>query len=123
MARRLDNIAGRGYDSVQKHIGVLLQPGFEPGRTIAKRGSVNENSRNGAHAKTCTARRIRVGLTGLAAIFLMVMVAAAGMRPARSVAPLESQGETLTVLGVAPSSGASASLHPEPAPPADAAPR
>lgn len=51
---------------------------------------------------SASAQRIRVGLTGLAAIFLMVMVAAAGMRPAQSMAPADAHAETLSVLGVAP---------------------
>ncbi|MGI4877973.1 MAG: hypothetical protein ACRYG4_10880 [Janthinobacterium lividum] len=72
---------------------------------------MDENSNEGASGQACTAQRIRVGLTGLAAVFLMVMVAAAGMRPTRSVAPVDSHGETLAVLGVAPSSGAEATLH------------
>lgn len=53
-------------------------------------------------------QRVRVGLTGLAAVFLLVMIAAAGVRPAASVAPPKGQGETLAVLGVAPSSGTEA---------------
>jgi hypothetical protein len=45
--------------------------------------------------------RLRWGLTGLAAIFLLVMIAAAGLRPAaRSERP--GEGESLAVLGVAP---------------------
>ena len=50
-------------------------------------------------------QRVRAGLTGLAAIFLMVLIAAAGMRPDRSVAPAGTHGETLAVLGVAPGPG------------------
>lgn len=52
-----------------------------------------------------TAHRIRLGLTGLAAIFLLVMVAAAGMRPSPSAASVGSQAEPLAVLGVAPGAG------------------
>lgn len=45
--------------------------------------------------------RLRWGLTGLAAIFLIVMAAAAGLRPnGRQAKP--STGEPLAVLGVAP---------------------
>lgn len=45
--------------------------------------------------------RLRWGLTGLAAIFLIVMVAAAGLRPTgREAKP--GTGEPLAVLGVAP---------------------
>lgn len=50
-------------------------------------------------------QRVRAGLTGLAAIFLIVLIAAAGMRPDRSVAPVGTHGETLAVLGVAPGTG------------------
>jgi hypothetical protein len=49
-------------------------------------------------------QRVRVGLTGLAFVFLLLVVAAAGMRPDRSVAPAGAQGETLALLGVAPRS-------------------
>jgi hypothetical protein len=59
----------------------------------------------GRLVKAAAAQRIRVGLTGLAAIFLLVLIAAAGMRPAHSVAPQDSQGEPLAVLGVAPGAG------------------
>ena len=45
--------------------------------------------------------RLRWGLTGLAAVFLIVMVAAAGLRPTgREAKP--GAGEPLAVLGVAP---------------------
>ena len=45
--------------------------------------------------------RLRWGLTGLAAIFLVVMIAAAGLQPAsRTERP--GSGESLAVLGVAP---------------------
>ena len=50
-------------------------------------------------------QRVRVGLTGLAAIFLLVMIAAAGLKPAAKTVQPQGQGETLAVLGVAPSSG------------------
>jgi hypothetical protein len=64
-------------------------------------------------------QRIRVGLTGLAAIFLLVLIAAAGLRPGQSRAAQETTGDPLAVLGVAP--GASAereSLLPASARPA-----
>jgi hypothetical protein len=51
------------------------------------------------------AQRVRWGLTGLAAIFLLFLVASAGMRPAASAAPVDSQAEPLAVLGVAPGPG------------------
>ncbi len=45
--------------------------------------------------------RLRWGLTGLAAVFLIVLAAAAGLRPAgRDHKP--GTGEPLAVLGVAP---------------------
>lgn len=49
-------------------------------------------------------QRVRVGMTGLAFVFMLLLVAAAGMRPERSVAPANAQGETLALLGVAPGS-------------------
>ncbi len=54
------------------------------------------------------AQRVRWGLTGLAAIFLLFLVASAGMRPGASAAPVDSQGEPLAVLGVAPGPGPAA---------------
>ncbi|MFZ4110004.1 MAG: hypothetical protein ACOYKQ_05985 [Polymorphobacter sp.] len=53
-------------------------------------------------------QRIRVGLTGLAAIFLLVLVAAAGLRPGPAGPAPEATGEPLAVLGVAPGAGLSA---------------
>jgi hypothetical protein len=50
-------------------------------------------------------QRIRVGLTGLAAIFLLVLVAAAGLRPGSGGPVPEASGEPLAVLGVAPGAG------------------
>jgi hypothetical protein len=50
-------------------------------------------------------QRIRVGLTGLAAIFLLVLVATAGLRPGSVRSVPETTGEPLAVLGVAPGSG------------------
>ena len=57
-----------------------------------------------------TGQRVRAGLTGLAAIFLIVMAAAAGLRP-QDEAPVEAYGEPLAVLGVAPGSGSDATLR------------
>lgn len=45
--------------------------------------------------------RLRWGLTGLAAIFLIVMIAAAGLRPVGNQ-DKPGTGESLAVLGVAP---------------------
>lgn len=57
------------------------------------------------------AQRIRVGLTGLAAIFLLVLIAAAGMRPSASLTPQDVHGEPLAVLGVAPGAGSAAQVN------------
>ncbi|KAB7644470.1 hypothetical protein [Polymorphobacter fuscus] len=46
--------------------------------------------------------RMRLGLTGLGAIFLIVMIVAAGLRPPPRPAAQDPQGESLAVLGVAP---------------------
>jgi hypothetical protein len=46
--------------------------------------------------------RLRLGLTGLGAIFLIVMVVAAGLKPAGRSSDTGPQGESLAVLGVAP---------------------
>jgi len=54
------------------------------------------------------AQRVRLGLTGLATIFLLVLVAAAGMRPTVATATAthtDLQAEPLAVLGVAPGAG------------------
>ena len=45
--------------------------------------------------------RLRWGLTGLAAVFLLVLIAAASLRPTGS-SEKPGAGEALAVLGVAP---------------------
>lgn len=68
-------------------------------------------------------QRVRVGLTGLAAIFLLVMFAAASLKPVRQIVQPKGQAETLAVLGVAPSSGAAEPIRQQQqavVPPADA---
>ena len=55
-------------------------------------------------------QRVRVGLTGLAAIFLLVLVAAAGLRPAQSLATPQPTDEPLAVLGVAPGAGSAVAV-------------
>lgn len=60
------------------------------------------------------AERLRLGLTGLAAIFLLVMVVAAGLRPFGHPAPQDPKGESLAVLGVAPGAGPSEPTPPKP---------
>lgn len=80
-------------------------------------------------------QRVRIGLTGLAIVFLLVLIAAAGLRPDRSIAPADGQGETLATLGVAPGPGAdkatgdrqadqrAAPVAPAPVAPAPVAPK
>lgn len=51
--------------------------------------------------------RLRFGLTGLGAIFLIVMVVAAGLRPMSRQPDHDRKGESLAVLGVAPGAGSS----------------
>ena len=46
--------------------------------------------------------RLRLGLTGLGAIFLIVILVAAGLKPAAEPVASGPQGESLAVLGVAP---------------------
>lgn len=59
--------------------------------------------------------RVRGGLTGLAAIFLLVLAAAAGLRPDdRPAASAAAPAETLAVLGVAPGSGQDVTLRRQP---------
>lgn len=54
------------------------------------------------------AQRVRWGLTGLAAIFLLVLIAAAGLRPGRTPETAQGQNEPLAELGVAPGAGPTA---------------
>lgn len=61
--------------------------------------------------------RLRLGLTGLGAIFLLVMVVAAGLKPASRTPEHDRQGESLAVLGVAPGAGQGEQAQPEQATP------
>lgn len=54
-----------------------------------------------APRRSRSGERLRWGMTGLAAIFLLVMVAAASLRPAGG-GTRHGAGEPLAVLGVAP---------------------
>jgi hypothetical protein len=56
------------------------------------------------------AHRIRVGLTGLGAIFLFVMISAASLQPSAAVS-LPEPPESLAVLGVAPGASPSAAAQ------------
>ncbi|MEM8826951.1 MAG: hypothetical protein AAGD40_08540 [Pseudomonadota bacterium] len=60
--------------------------------------------------------RVRAGLTGLALVFVMGLLAAALFGPVGLVAPAEGPSETLATLGVAP--GAEVETVPEPVVPA-----
>lgn len=75
---------------------------------------MDKNSRSLRTAAACTAQRFRVGLTGLAAVFLTVTGAAALVGAAHPSPPVDSKAETLAVLGVAPSSGTAATLQTPP---------
>ncbi|WP_353216795.1 hypothetical protein [Sandarakinorhabdus sp.] len=57
---------------------------------------------SGISVSGISGRRLRWGLTGLAAVFLIVMAAAAGRSPAGNDARPAGAGEPLAVLGVAP---------------------
>jgi hypothetical protein len=88
----------------------------EAGNPASVAGRIGENI---AAGEASTARRLRLGLTGMAAIFLLVLIAAAGLRPsAPTAAAPESQAEPLAVLGVAPGAGPAATeVAKAPAPP------
>lgn len=72
---------------------------------------MDKESRIGRMTRSRTAQRVNIGLTGLAAIFLTVMAAAAGVRAAHPAAAVDPNAETLAVLGVAPSSGSAVTLR------------
>jgi hypothetical protein len=82
----------------------------DPGAGPASNGSGGGNTRSSGRAPGALARlrrpersgeRLRWGLTGLAAIFLIVMLAAARLGPAGNDQQTGA-GEPLAVLGVAP---------------------
>lgn len=81
----------------------VLERRFDDAGSAAAVTAIGENASMGDRASA--ARRIRLGLTGLAAIFLLVLVAAAGLRPTVSHGAADSQAEPLAVLGVAPGAG------------------
>lgn len=70
-----------------------------------------------------TGQRVRVGLTGLAAIFLLVLVAAAGLRPGQHVTVPQAADEPLAVLGVAPGAGSANTMPATDVPPLPDRPR
>jgi hypothetical protein len=82
----------------------------DPGAGASNNGSGGSSTDRSGGASAALARlrgpersgeRLRWGMTGLAAIFLIVMLAAARLGPAR-VADQPGAGEPLAVLGVAP---------------------
>lgn len=82
-----------------------------------KIGEQNSAQAGAPASRLGAGQRVRVGLTGLAAIFLLVLVAAAGLRPKETSAMSKAADEPLAVLGVAPGAG------PTTLPPASVAPR
>jgi hypothetical protein len=67
-----------------------------------KLSETSEVSLDEAGAPVAAGQRVRVGLTGLAAIFLLVLVAAAGLRPGVPHGAPQAADEPLAMLGVAP---------------------
>jgi len=66
-----------------------------------------------AKASPRNGERLRLGLTGLGAIFLLVILFAAGLKPAAAPVAGDPHGESLAVLGVAPGAqGPDAAPHP-----------
>lgn len=61
--------------------------------------------------------RLRLGLTGLALVFVMVLLAAALFGPFTTVPGEGGQNETLATLGVAPGNEEAKTEAPPPAPP------
>lgn len=84
--------------------------------SLLKRPFGNRVARDAAARGAGVAERVRWGLTGLAAIFLLVLIAAAGLRPARTPETAQGQNEPLAELGVAPGAGPTA-LTQAPRPP------
>lgn len=89
------------------------------GRTAADDAGGAADAAGAPLARPADARlpndRLRWGLTGMAAIFLMVLVAAALLKPAARVQPVQPE-DSLATLGVAPGSGKEAAGHGETAP-------
>jgi hypothetical protein len=85
-------------------------PGTIPGQDYTMRTATRL-------VQVAAAQRIRLGLTGLAAIFLLVLIAAAGLRPTQSAAATDSSAEPLAVLGVAPGAGPATFARNSPARP------
>jgi hypothetical protein len=81
-------------------MSVLERRFDDAGTTVAVVGRNGENI--AAVAEASAWRRVRLGLTGLAAIFLIVLIAAVSLRPAGPAAVHDPQAEPLAVLGVAP---------------------
>jgi hypothetical protein len=93
----------------------LLERRFDDAGTAA--AVVCRNGENVAAVAEASAwRRIRLGLTGLAAIFLIVLIAAASLRPAGPSAARDPQAEPLAVLGVAPGAAPAEEIAKAPPP-------
>lgn len=89
----------------------LLQRTFDAMKPAPGVPETTAASKRGQLCRVDAAQRIRVGLTGLAAIFLLVLIAAAGMRPSASLAAQDVHGEPLAVLGVAPGAASAAQVR------------
>jgi hypothetical protein len=90
-------------------------PQEPPAVTMLRHASKPKPARDDAGAAAPPLRngeRLRLGLTGLGAIFLIVMVVAAGLKPISRQQAAEPQGESLAVLGVAPGAGSTPSVPP-----------
>jgi len=85
-------------------MSLLERRSDDAGNPAAVAGRIGEN----AVVASDASHRIRLGLTGLAAIFLVGMIAAVGLRPTATQAAPEAQAEPLAVLGVAPGAGPAA---------------
>jgi hypothetical protein len=115
------------------HAGASHHPGNDLWWTGGKRGSMSllqgknieqDSAQAGApESRLGAGQRVRVGLTGLAAIFLLVLVAAAGLRPTETAAMSRAADEPLAVLGVAPGAGPAALPPATIAPPISDRPR
>ncbi len=88
--------------------------GLEPvkDRAAPVRAAIGGATTARLNINAAAAHRIRMGLTGLAAIFLLVMFAAAGLRPAPTAVAVESPAEPLAMLGVAPGANAAPPIQP-----------
>jgi hypothetical protein len=86
------------------------------GRAAPVRSAIGGATTARLNINAAAAHRIRTGLTGLAAIFLLVMFAAAGLRPSPTAVAVEAPAEPLAMLGVAPGANTAPAVQPVAAP-------